>query len=133
MTAGESRYRRYQPVCARTELFRQESVGRRVFFDFCGSFLDLVRESCIKGCNLRERRSKLMKLLKPCKLWKLLQFFCKYFNFFETFFLKTLFFYFFFETSFFHFLGGFSFFFRNFSTVETFDTFETLKHLNSFF
>ena len=44
-------------VCARTELFRQESVGRRIFFDFCGSFRDLARESCIKGCNLRVRES----------------------------------------------------------------------------
>ena len=44
-------------VCVRTELFRQESVGRRVFFDFCGSFRDLARDSCIKACNLRERRS----------------------------------------------------------------------------
>ena len=44
-------------LCLYIESFRQESVGRRVFFDFCGSFRDLARESCIKGCNLRERRS----------------------------------------------------------------------------
>ena len=69
VTAGESIYRRYQdqPMCARTELFRQESVGRRVFFDFVDPSLNpvsllnvssaLAHESCIKGCNLRERRS----------------------------------------------------------------------------
>ena len=44
------------PRC--TELFRQESVGRRVFFDFCGTIPPrFAHESCIKGCNLRERRS----------------------------------------------------------------------------
>ena len=44
VTAGESRYRRYQdqPMCARTELFRQESVGRRVFFDFVDPSLNPV-------------------------------------------------------------------------------------------
>ena len=96
-----------QPVCARTELFRQESVGRRVFFDFCGSFLDLARESCIKGCNLRERRSKHMKLETLQTLETFAFFCCKYFNFFETCFFKTLFFYIF---CFFLKLQNFSFF-----------------------
>ena len=41
-------------LCLYIEFFRQESVGRSVFFDVCGS--DLARESCIKGCNLHERR-----------------------------------------------------------------------------
>ena len=45
-------------LCLYIELFGQESVGRTdEFFDVCGSFRDLARESCIKGCNLRERRS----------------------------------------------------------------------------
>ena len=42
----------YTPRCI--ELFRQESVGRCVFFDFCGSFRVLLTSLTLKVQSSRE-------------------------------------------------------------------------------